>query len=234
MSSEAREEITIRQVWLGHRPYVLVEFKAEDDDGDTAMSSPKKWIEATSIDQIKPEAEVKTTGAGCTVRGRATDIDLNLQLIQVGDQSSLWQFRGRRWFVRNPDWVKPASVDKETIKVLKGEVIAADEWIQTLKTHSQAQHATIEKLKARIAELEANQAIPEPEPVMPEEPPVGAFFKVDRSNRTFYRANLGNDKCEYRGAYPGKLINFWYSFDQIVKPGDEIELLELRPVGEDK
>ena len=67
-------------------------------------------------------------------------------------------------------------------------------------------------------------------PVRPDEPPVGSFFRVDRTGREFYRypqvslTHYFHLACD-AGDRP------WVAWADVTEPGDTWTLLELREVG---
>lgn len=70
-------------------------------------------------------------------------------------------------------------------------------------------------------------------PTRPEEPPVGSFFRVDRSG-DMYRAYgpIGPDRCYLGiGSGTGGAQRLWSDWEQLTEPGDTWTLLELREVG---
>lgn len=184
------------------------------------MSKPKKWLRVTSIDQITVGARVRLVDGDndpleFTVRGVSPAwIRSHLTFAHDFDR------RDRAWFIRNPEWTKPKKADG------LHEGHSAKHWHRRWGIsveYNRTLAATIRELEARIAELEA---APAPEPVMPEEPPVRTPWRVK-----------GGDGIFFQFAEGGMHANLQYAdlfgwFTSLVKPGDEIELLELRPVGE--
>ena len=70
-------------------------------------------------------------------------------------------------------------------------------------------------------------------PVRPDEPPVGSFFRVDRTGREFYRypqvslTHYFHLACD-AGDRP------WVAWADVTEPGDTITLLELTEKGDKK
>ena len=69
-------------------------------------------------------------------------------------------------------------------------------------------------------------------PVRPDEPPVGSFFRVDRTGGEFLSIEPNGD---YRYLVLNRATADWPSdtrpWDEITEPGDTIKMLELREVG---
>ena len=68
-------------------------------------------------------------------------------------------------------------------------------------------------------------------PVRPDEPPVGAFFRVDRTGFEFWRFASMEDGYGYWQISPRSEEPDWERWDDITEPGDTIKMLELREVG---
>jgi hypothetical protein len=99
------------------------------------------------------------------------------------------------------------------------------------KEAKDARHSEI-KWASRYAALAAsiNELPKKPTPpTRPDEPPVGSFFRVDRTEREFYRfpqvslTNYFHIACD-AGDRP------WATWSDITEPGDTIKMLELREV----
>ncbi len=84
------------------------------------MTKPKKWIEATTIDQISAGTRVRL------VDGDNDPIEFTIKRASsvsvCGYLSYVYIFYApdRRWFIRNPEWskpVKPKRISPDDIKV---------------------------------------------------------------------------------------------------------------------
>jgi len=74
---------------------------------------------------------------------------------------------------------------------------------------------------------------PELAPVRPEEPPVGSFFRVDRTGREFYRDLEVSLKHYFHIACDAGGWT-WIAWADVTEPGDTITLLELTEKGDKK
>lgn len=187
------------------------------------MSKPKKWIKARSIDQITAGARVRFTHYE-SAPVEFTALAVNIGVVWAPTEHSFnFDREGRTWYVRNPEWTKPKKIDG------LHEGHSAKHWHRRWGIsveYNRTLAVTIRELEARIAELEA---APAPEPVMPEEPPVGTFFRVDRTGSAYVRLT-GSAYYYCFDSIEGELS--WRRWCSVVQPGDTITPLELRPVGE--
>lgn len=130
------------------------------------MTKPKKWIEATAIEQITAGARVRFTHYE-SAPVEFTALAVNIGVVWAPTEHSFnFDREGRTWYVRNQEWTKPKKIDG------LHEGHSAKHWHRRWGIsveYNRTLAATIRELEARIAELEA---APAPEPVMPEEPPV--------------------------------------------------------------
>lgn len=158
------------------------------------MSKPKKWLRVTSIDQIKVGSDVRMAdrvGEPLTFTVKVASRDRRT-VKSTADHLWLFDWEGRKWYVRNPEWVKPPNRDKEMVKLLKGEVNAlahelerlrdaqqdlkaaslheghsAWHWHNRFRTqvaHSEGVQAALTRRNAEIEELKAKIAELEAEP----------------------------------------------------------------------
>lgn len=67
-------------------------------------------------------------------------------------------------------------------------------------------------------------------PVRPDEPPVGSFFRVDRTGFEFWRFASMEDGYGYWQISPRSEEPDWERWDDITEPGDTITRLYLREV----
>ena len=70
-------------------------------------------------------------------------------------------------------------------------------------------------------------------PVRPDEPPVGSFFRVDRTGFEFWRFASMEDGYGYWQISPRSEEPDWERWDDITEPGDTITRLYLREVPND-
>jgi len=70
-------------------------------------------------------------------------------------------------------------------------------------------------------------------PVRPDEPPVGSFFRVDRTGFEFWRFASMEDGYGYWQISPRSEEPDWERWDDVTEPGDTITLLYLREVPND-
>ena len=71
-------------------------------------------------------------------------------------------------------------------------------------------------------------------PTRPDEPPVGSFFRVERTGFEFWRFASMEDGYGYWQISPRSEEPDWERWDDITEPGDTITLLELTEKGDKK
>ena len=71
-------------------------------------------------------------------------------------------------------------------------------------------------------------------PTRPDEPPVGSFFRVDRTGFEFWRFASMEDGYGYWQISPRSEEPDWERWDDITEPGDTTTLLELTEKGDKK
>jgi hypothetical protein len=71
-------------------------------------------------------------------------------------------------------------------------------------------------------------------PTRPDEPPVGSFFRVDRTGFEFWRFASMEDGYGYWQISPRSEEPDWERWDDVTEPGDTITLLELTEKGDKK
>ena len=156
----------------------------------------------------------------------------------------------RTWFVRKPKKAKPDSelADGHTAhywrnkynkqldhsKQLEASNAGRRVKMQRLEKEAKDARRWVVEWESRYAVLAAsiNELPEEPTPpTRPDEPPVGSFFRVDRTGGKFLSIEPNGD---YRYLVLDRATDDWPSdtrpWDEITEPGDTIKMLELREV----
>ena len=207
-----------------------------------------KWRKV-SPDQIKVGDRVKCVddSTDCVTTHSGIVTDLEGGDIVVGINGYIHPLTGT-WYIAKPKKAKPDSelADGHTAhywrnkynkqldhsKQLEASNAGRRVKMQGLEKEAEdARHSEI-KWASRYAALAAsiNELPKKPTPpTRPDEPPVGTFFRVDRTEREFYRfpqvslTNYFHIACD-AGDRP------WATWSDITEPGDTIKMLELREV----
>lgn len=249
------------------------------------MSKPKKWIEATTIEQITAGARVRFTHYE-SAPVEFTALAVNIGVVWAPTEHSFnFDREGRTWYVRNPEWTKPKKIDGlhegRTAKHWHDRFRTQVKHTEVIQSALTRCRVKIEELEAKIAELEVELILTDfddikvgdrvrrvddlgdeyefavadtfdyiasregriamtihtpgewfllhrPEPVMPEEPPIGSFFRVNRTGHSYFKD--GDPALQYIQLNTADSAP--QNWDSIVQPGDTLTMLELTPVGE--
>ena len=156
----------------------------------------------------------------------------------------------REWYIRKPKKAKPDSelADGHTAhywrnrynkqldhnKQLEASNAGRRVKMQRLEKEAKDARRWVVEWESRYAVLAAsiNELPEEPTPpTRPDEPPVGSFFRVDRTGGKFLSIEPNGD---YRYLVLDRATDDWPSdtrpWDEITEPGDTIQMLELREV----
>ncbi len=149
-----------------------------------------------------------------TIIGRVSDVRPNVGYVRIGITPYVFESDtgGCTWYVRRP---KPAK----------------DTYYAELEAEVKELEAERDELRATLDELDAALLAPEP-PTRPDEPPVGTFFRVERTGNVYLRRvcqglNCASDYLLVVGYHNGlgpSCTGHWYDFTE---PGDTITILEL-------
>jgi len=155
------------------------------------------------------------------------------------------------WFVRKPKKAKPEPdlVEGHDAKFWFGrweKQLNHNEQLQAVNSGRRVKMQRLEKEvndarkyaqywqdKYAVLAASINEVPDEPTPpTRPDEPPVGSFFRVDRTGGKFLSIEPNGD---YRYLVLDRATDDWPSdtrpWDEITEPGDTITMLELREVG---
>ena len=172
-----------------------------------------------------------------------TDIRLGLTYIAPGNGT---------WFVRKPKKAKPEPdlVEGHNAKHWHGRFhtqLAHNHELERING-SHRRHLRESEKEVKDARKDAqywqnkyavlaasiNEVPDEPSPpTRPDEPPVGSFFRVDRTGFEFWRFASMEDGYGYWQISPRSEEPDWERWDDITEPGDTITLLYLREVPND-
>ena len=209
-----------------------------------------KWRKV-SPDQIKVGDRVKCVddSTDCVTTHSGIVTDLEGGDIVVGINGYIHPLTGT-WYIAKPKKAKPDSelADGHTAhywrnkynkqldhsKQLEASNAGRRVKMQGLEKEAEdARHSEI-KWASRYAALAAsiNELPKKPTPpTRPDEPPVGTFFRVDRTGGKFLSIEPNGD---YRYLVLDRATDDWPSdtrpWDEITEPGDTIKMLELREV----
>lgn len=114
------------------------------------------------------------------------------------------------WYIRKPKKAKPLK----------------DTYYAELEAEVKALKAERDELRETLDELDAALLAPSP-PTRPDEPPVGTFFRVDRTGFEFWRFASMEDGYGYWQISPRSEEPDWERWDDITEPGDTITRLLL-------
>ncbi len=152
------------------------------------------------------------------------------------------------WHIRKPKKAKPDSelADGHTAhywrnrynkqldhnKQLEASNAGRKVKMQRLEKEAKDARRLVQEWESRYAVLAAsiNELPEEPTPpTRPDEPPVGSFFRVDRTASCYVRLSVSRSHYYCIDSIKGEPS--WCSWDDITEPGDTITMLELREVG---
>ena len=153
----------------------------------------------------------------------------------------------REWYIRKPKKAKPDSeladghsahhwrnkYNKQLDHSKQLEASNAGRKVKMQRLEKEAKDARrwVVEWESRYAVLAAsiNELPEEPTPpTRPDEPPVGSFFRVDRTASCYVRLSVSRSHYYCIDSIKGEPS--WCSWDEITEPGDTIQMLELREV----
>ena len=177
-----------------------------------------KWIKVDPA-TLKVGDEVKAAIGNVSTIGGVIDYvrDDHLSIGTVPVSFRTWP---TTWYVRKPKKAKRASVDCLNCDGQQCMACALRHWHDDCRMD--------------CPDCSGDTTPEPPPPTRPEEPPVGSFFRVDRSG-DMYRAYgpIGPDRCYLGiGSGTGGAQRLWSDWEQLTEPGDTWTLLELREVGQ--
>jgi len=147
----------------------------------------------------------------------------------------------RTWFVRKPKKAKPEPdlVEGHDAKFWFGRWEKQLNHNEQLQAEKNTELANLRKVLAQAqnsnspSNVNPLAAFYRPYRTRPDEPPVGTFFRVDRTGFEFWRFASMEDGYGYWQISPRSEEPDWERWDDITEPGDTITRLYLREVPND-
>ena len=208
-----------------------------------------KW-QKIDPDQIKVGDRVKVRHVSDAYEATTSAVATNVTDLQIGvGPYNLYKNEGT-WYIAKPKKAKPDSelADGHSAHYWRNRYNKQLDHNKQLEASNAGRRVKMQRLEKEakdarrwVVEWESRYAVlaasinelpkkPTP-PTRPDEPPVGSFFRVDRTGGKFLSIEPNGD---YRYLVLDRATDDWPSdtrpWDEITEPGDTIQMLELREV----